>query len=99
MATKINPSEIKVDFGEIKNDLMRNFRDRIWFIKYWTEYMKRNSDEVWSEGQKGLIDAQFQKADEFYKRLEETEKGREILKRLREELLNKSKSASLNKAE
>ena len=87
MVTKINPKEIKVDFGEIKNDRMRNFRERIWFIKYWAEFMKINSDEVWSKGQKDLIDSQFDIAQRFYKRLEKTEKGREILKRLKEERL------------
>jgi len=85
MVTKINPKDISVDFGEIKNDRMRNFRDRIWFIKYWAEFMKRNSDEVWSEGQKDLIDSQFQKSDEFFERMGKTEKGREILARLKEE--------------
>jgi hypothetical protein len=85
MVTKVDPKKISVDFGEIKNDRMRNFRERIWFIKYWVEFMKINSDEEWSKGQKDLIDSQFQKSDEFYKRLKETEKGREVLKRLLEE--------------
>ena len=85
MVTKIDPKSIKVDFGEIKNDRMRNFRDRIWYIKYWVEFMKKNDDEVWSKGQADLIDSQYKHADWFYKNLEKTEKGREILKRLIEE--------------
>ena len=81
MAAKVNPKEIIVDFGEIKNDKMRNFRERIWFIKYWVEFMKRNSDEVWSKGQKYLIDSQFHKANEFYGDLGKTEEGRKVLKK------------------
>jgi hypothetical protein len=79
MVKNVNPKEIKVDFGEIKNDKMRNFRDRIWFIKYWAEFMKKNSDEVWSQGQKDLIDSQFKKADEFFEEMSKSEEGREKL--------------------
>jgi len=85
MVTKVDPKSISVDFGEIKDDRMKNFRDRIWSIKYWTQFMKLNSDEDWSEGQARLINAQFQSADDFYTRLEKTEKGREILERLKAE--------------
>ncbi len=91
MVAKVNPKDISVDFGELKNDRMRNFKDRIWYVKYWVEFMKKNSDEDWSEGQKELIDSQFQKADEFYKKLEKTEKGREILKRLKKERIKVKK--------
>jgi hypothetical protein len=91
MVTKVNAAEIKVDFPEIKNDRMRNFRERIWYIKYWVEFMKRNPDEIWSKGQKDLIDSQFQKADEFYADLGKTEEGREILERLKEEKLKKER--------
>lgn len=85
MAAKVDPKKINVDFGEIKNDRMRNFRERIWFIKYWVEFMKANSDEEWSKGHTELIDSQFIKADSFYKDLEQTEKGREISEELKKE--------------
>jgi hypothetical protein len=84
MVTKVDPDNIVVDFP-VKNDKMRNFKERIWFIKYWAEFMKLNPDEVWSKGQADLIDSQFINADDFYKRLQETEKGREVLKRLMED--------------
>lgn len=90
MASKVDPKKISVDFP-VNNDKTRNFKGRIWSIKYWAEFMKLNSDEVWSKGQADLIDSQFIKADEFYKRLEGSEEGREILKRLSEERVKKFK--------
>ena len=81
----MNKPHTKLDWIEVKNDKMRNFRDRIWFVKFWAEYVKNNPDEVWSKGQTNLIDSQFQSARDFYNRLSKTEKGREILKRLKEE--------------
>ncbi|MEK6908871.1 MAG: hypothetical protein AABX23_02360 [Nanoarchaeota archaeon] len=91
MVAKVDPKNIFVDFP-VNNDKTRNFRSRIWSIKYWAEFMKLNSDEVWSKGQADLIDSQFIKADEFYKNLVKTEKGREVLKRLNEDRLNKFKT-------
>ena len=86
MVTKVDPKQIFVDIP-VTNENTRNFKERIWFIKYWVEFMKLNPDEIWSKGQADLIDSQFIKADDFYKRLEQTEKGREILKRLNEDRL------------
>lgn len=85
MAAKINAQSIKVDFGEIKNDRMRNFKDRIWYIKYWAEFMKANSDELWSKGQADLINSQFQSSKSFYDNLEKTEKGRKLSEELKQE--------------
>ena len=31
-----------------KHENMKNFKERIWFIKYWASYIKSNSDEKWS---------------------------------------------------
>ena len=65
---------------EIKTDKMRNFRDRIWFIKYWANYVKTHSDKDWSKGQAILIDSQFQSARDFYKNLKKDKKVNEIRK-------------------
>ena len=83
----MNKPKTNLNWIEVKNDKMRNFRDRIWFVKFWAEYVKNNPDEVWSKGQAILIDSQFQSARDFHSQLSETEKGREILKRLKEERL------------
>ncbi len=38
-----------------------NREDKLNFIKFWVEYMKRHGDEEWSEQQRFLIDSQFEK--------------------------------------
>lgn len=58
MVTKMISDKEK-NFGESDKDRSENFKERLWFIKYWVEFMKKNSDEVWSKGQKELIDSQF----------------------------------------
>lgn len=84
MAEKISSKEIKVDFGEMKNDKMRNFRERIWFIKHWVEFMKKNSVERWSKNQGEFIDAQFDMAERFWRGLKKSDVEKyEVLKKLR----------------
>ena len=48
---------------ELRRIKISNFKERIWFIKYWVEYMKTHPDEEWSEGQRKLIDSQFGKGE------------------------------------
>lgn len=84
MASNINYNSTNI---EVKNDKMRNFRDRINFIKFWANFMKTHSDREWSEGQAMLIDGQFGMAKNFYDGLEKTEEGKEILLRLKKERL------------
>ena len=50
----------------------------------WAEFVRTNSREKWKPQVSMLIDAVYEKSQEFYNRLEKTEKGREILKRLKE---------------
>ena len=38
-----------------------NQEDRIWFVKYWAEYVRTHPDKDWSKQQKELIDAQFER--------------------------------------
>lgn len=54
-------------------------------IERWAEFVKNNPRKEWKKAVDVLINATYQKADEFYKNLEKTEKGREILERLNEE--------------
>jgi hypothetical protein len=44
----------------LKEEKRKNFRERIWFIKYWVEYMETHSDKEWSEAQRKLIVLFFQ---------------------------------------
>jgi len=51
----------------------------------WAEFVRDNEREKWKKQVDVLINSTYQKSQEFYKRLEESEKGREILKRLKKE--------------
>ena len=54
---------------KITDGKRENFKERIWFIKYWADFIKMHSDEEWSKGQAILIDSQIQSAKHFYKSL------------------------------
>ena len=51
----------------------------------WAKFVKNNPQEKWKPVVNELINAQYEIALRFYKNLEKTEKGRKILKRLKEE--------------
>ena len=67
-----------------------NKEERINFVKFWVNYIKSVNDSVWSKQQNIVIDSQIQSAREFYKNLEKTERGREILRRLRKAKLKRA---------
>jgi hypothetical protein len=60
--------DVKVDFEELKRERQKNFKERLWFIKYWVNYIKTHSDEEWSEQQRVLIDSQIKGAREIAKK-------------------------------
>ena len=51
--------DIKVDMEEMKKERQSNFKERIWFIKYWAEYIKTHDDNVWGEQLALLINSQI----------------------------------------
>ena len=55
----------------------------------WAEYVKSVPREEWKRKLNPFIDAQIIIARRFYKNLEKTEEGREILARIREEKIKK----------
>jgi len=65
VVAKMN-DEVNLDL-ELKNERRANFRDRIWFIKYWVKFIKTHPDEEWSKGQATLIDSQIKSVRDFYK--------------------------------
>lgn len=69
-----------------------NAEERENFVKFWVKYMKTVDDSVWSKQQNVIINSQITNAREFYKNLEKTEKGREILERLKKERLKARKA-------
>ena len=55
------------------------------FVDRWAEHVMSVPREKWKAEQTAFINSVFEKAGHFYKRLEKSEKGRGILKRLKEE--------------
>lgn len=56
----MNKEEIQINSEELQKEKSENFKERLWFINYWTEYIKSHSDEDWSKQQKVLIDSQIE---------------------------------------
>ena len=56
-------------------------------IERWANFVKNNPREVWKKALDEFINSQYEIAHRFYKNLEKSDKGREILKRLREEMI------------
>ena len=40
-------------------------QERMNFVEYWADFVKNNSDEVWSKQQKVLIDSQIKNSRNF----------------------------------
>lgn len=52
-------------------------------VERWAEFVRNNPRDKWKKVINLLMNATYQKADEFYKNLENTEEGRKILERLK----------------
>ncbi|MEK6915316.1 MAG: hypothetical protein AABW89_02115 [Nanoarchaeota archaeon] len=59
-------------------------------VERWANFVKIHPIEEWKPVIDDFINAVYDKADDFYKRLKETEKGRDVLKRLNEERVRKN---------
>lgn len=46
-------------------DLEKNKQSRIWYVKYWVEYMKKTNPLEWSRQQNIIINSSLQNAREF----------------------------------
>ena len=46
----------------LKEMKLINDEDRMWFVRYWAEYVRTHPDEVWSRQQNILINSQMQSA-------------------------------------
>ena len=66
--------DIKVDLKELKNEKERNFKERLWFIHYWADYIRTHSDVEWSKQQNVVIDSQIKHARNLIK-TDKTDKG------------------------
>ena len=52
---------IDVNLEELKRDKEKNFQERLKFIDWWVEYMKKHSDGQWSSEQNKVINPQIKK--------------------------------------
>ena len=56
-------------------------------VERWACFVRDNPKDKWKPAINDLIDSQYEIAQRFYKNLEKTEKGREVLERLKKERL------------
>lgn len=49
---------MKISKKEIDEEVERNFKERLNFIKFWANYVKTHNDEDWSEQQNIIINSQ-----------------------------------------
>ena len=56
----------------------------------WAEFVRSNEREKWKKQVDVLINSVYQKSRDFYSRMQKTENGREILRRLREEKIKRN---------
>ncbi len=45
-------------------DKEKNFRQRLWFVRYWANYVRTHSNADWSKQQKNMIDSVFMAANQ-----------------------------------
>ncbi|MEK6917700.1 MAG: hypothetical protein AABW51_02020 [Nanoarchaeota archaeon] len=50
---------MKINQKEIDEEVERNFKERLEFIKFWANYVKTHNDEDWSEQQNIIINSQI----------------------------------------
>lgn len=54
----MKPEDVKVDLEELREFKKKNAEERLWFIDFWVDYIKKNNDEEWSKLQNKVIDSQ-----------------------------------------
>ena len=55
----MNYKDVKVDLKELREFKRKNAEERLKFIDFWVDYIKRHSDEEWSQQQAVVIDSQI----------------------------------------
>lgn len=52
-------AELKINLRKLREKKQSNLRERLKFIDFWVDYIRKTPDDVWSRQQKELIDAQI----------------------------------------
>jgi len=55
----MNAEDVKVDLKELEKFKIQNAKERLEFIDFWVDYMKKHKDKEWSKQQNMLIDSQI----------------------------------------
>lgn len=55
----IKSKDIKINLKELKEFKKKNAEERLKFVDYWADYIKKNPDKVWSKKQNVIIDSQI----------------------------------------
>lgn len=53
-----NIKDINIDLIELERDKKKNFEERMKFIDFWTEHIKKHSDKEWSNQQNIFLNNQ-----------------------------------------
>lgn len=56
---RMNYKDVKVNLKEIDEFKKKNAEERLKFIDFWVNYIKKHSDEEWSEQQAIVINSQI----------------------------------------
>ncbi len=57
----MKPEKIKVNLKEMEKFKIENAKERLKFIDFWVNYIKKHSDKEWSRQQNIIIDSQMPK--------------------------------------
>lgn len=52
---------MEINLEALNEEKLRNFRERLDFVKFWAEYVKTHTDKEWSKQQNVVIDSQMPK--------------------------------------
>ena len=58
---------MKIDLKELAEEGKRNAEQRLKFVKFWVDYMRKSSNKKWSSEQKEFIDALYQNHEQWRK--------------------------------
>ena len=49
--------KIRINLTKIDELKKKNIKDRLWFVRYWANYVRTHPDKEWGGQQKVLIDS------------------------------------------
>jgi len=62
----MNAKDVKVDLNELRKFKKQNAKERLEFIDFWVDYIKRHKDKEWSRQQNIIINSQIKGGERKY---------------------------------